>query len=166
MSKLTRETNDKIEALKAKVAELNKQVRDESQRLLNEGFADIFAKYPKLIGFSWNQYTPYFNDGDECTFRVNTDGLIPDFTDESAEESDYEYNTGDSTWNQTTKRYESVPVSKEKKLNNAAYKEICYLINAIDDDTMKATYGNHITVTVSKNEDGSIVSLTEDYDHD
>ena len=88
-------TEEKIEALKAKVAELNKQVREESQRLLNEGFAEIFEKYPKLLSFSWNQYTPYFNDGDECTFRVNVYSLIPDFTDESAEDHDYEYSKGD-----------------------------------------------------------------------
>lgn len=164
MSKL--KTKEKIEALKAKVAELNKQVREESQRLLNEGFAEVFAKYPKLISFSWNQYTPYFNDGDECTFRVNTDSLIPDFTDESAEDHDYEYSTGDSLWNSKTHEYEDVPISNEKKLNNETFEEIYAIVNTIDDDTMKATYGNHITVTVSKNEDGSLKTSTDDYDHD
>jgi len=159
-------TNEKIEALKAKVAELHKQVREESQRLLNEGFTEVFAKYPKLLSFSWNQYTPYFNDGDECTFRVNTDSLIPDFTDESAEDHDYEYNTGESVWNPKTKKYEDLPITDEKKLNNEAYKELVEIVEAIDDDTMKATYGNHITVTVSKNEDGTLKTSTEDYEHD
>lgn len=164
MSKL--KTNEKIEALKTKVAELNKQVREESQRLLNEGFAEVFAKYPKLISFSWNQYTPYFNDGDECTFRVNTDSLLPSFTDESAEDHDYEYSTGDCTWNPKTKQYDYETISDEKKLNNETFEEICAIVNAIDDDTMKATYGNHITVTVSKNEDGSLKTSTDDYEHD
>ena len=159
-------TNEKIEALKAKVAELNKQVREESQRLLNEGFTEVFAKYPKLLSFSWNQYTPYFNDGDECTFRVNTDSLIPDFTDESAEDHDYEYSQGDSTWNPKTKKYDYAELSDEKKLNNEAYNELVEIVEAIDDDTMKATYGNHITVTVSKNEDGTLKTSTEDYEHD
>jgi len=159
-------TNEKIEALKAKVAELNKQVREESQRLLNEGFTEVFEKYPKLLSFSWNQYTPYFNDGDECTFSVNTDSLIPDFTDESAEDHDYEYSKGDSIWNTKTKKYDHAPLSDEKKLNNEAYDELVEIVNAIDDDTMKATYGNHITVTVSKNEDGTLKTSTDDYEHD
>jgi len=159
-------TNEKIEALKAKVAELNKQVREESQRLLNEGFTEVFEKYPKLLSFSWNQYTPYFNDGDECTFSVNTDSLIPDFTDESAEDHNYEYSKGDCEWNSKTKKYDYFPLSDEKKLNNEAYDELVEIVNAIDDDTMKATYGNHITVTVSKNEDGTLKTSTDDYEHD
>jgi hypothetical protein len=159
-------TEEKIEALKAKVAELNKQVREESQRLLNEGFAEIFEKYPKLLSFSWNQYTPYFNDGDECTFRVNVYSLIPDFTDESAEDHDYEYSKGDCEWNSKTKKYDYSPLSDEKKLNNEAYDELVEIVNAIDDDTMKATYGNHITVTVSKNEDGTLKTSTDYYEHD
>ena len=159
-------TNEKIEALKAKVAELNKQVREESQRLLNEGFTEVFEKYPKLLSFSWNQYTPYFNDGDECTFHVNTDSLIPDFTDESAEDHDYDYSKGDRVWNKKTHQYDDLPVSDEKKSNNEAYDELYAIVSAIDDDTMKATYGNHITVTVSKNEDGTLKTSTDDYEHD
>jgi hypothetical protein len=159
-------TKDKIEALKTKVEELNRQVREESQRLLNEGFAEVFSKYPKLNRFSWNQYTPYFNDGEECVFRVNTYSLIPDFTDEPGEDHDYEYTKGDSIWNSSARKYEDVPVSDEKKLNNEAYDEIYDIITAIDEVTMKAMYGNHITVTVSKNEDGSLSTSTEDYDHD
>ena len=129
-------------------------------------FAEVFSKYPKLNSFSWNQYTPYFNDGDECVFRVNTDSLIPDFTDEPGEDHDYEYTKGDRIWNSRASKYEDVPVSDEKKLNNEAYDEIYAIISAIDDDTMEATYGNHITVTVSKNEDGSLSTSTDDYEHD
>src|SRR5688572_27883088 len=27
--------------------------------------------HPEIQQISWTQYTPYFNDGDECTFGVN-----------------------------------------------------------------------------------------------
>jgi hypothetical protein len=158
--------NEKIESLKAKINEINRQVREESQILLNEGFTEVFAKYPKLISFSWNQYTPYFNDGDECIFRVNVDSLIPEFTDEPAENHDYEYEKGDSKWDSKSKKYVGLEVSDGKKLNNEAYDELYEIISAIDGDTMKTTYGNHITVTISKNEDGSIEASTDDYNHD
>lgn len=31
---------------------------------------DIFINIPQLKAISWLQYTPFFNDGDECTFRI------------------------------------------------------------------------------------------------
>lgn len=31
----------------------------------------LFDKHPDLHSFDWTQYTPYFNDGDECIFSVN-----------------------------------------------------------------------------------------------
>src|ERR1700742_4531811 len=105
---------EKIEALKVKVNELNRQVREESKTLLNEGFTEIFANYPKLISFSWNQYTPYFNDGDECIFSVNVDSLIPEFTDEPAENHDYEYEKGDSKWDSKARKRIYVEVSEDK----------------------------------------------------
>ncbi len=34
---------------------------------------EVFQKNPRLLSFSWRQYIPSFNDGDACTFTVNTD---------------------------------------------------------------------------------------------
>ena len=36
-------------------------------------FKPIFEKYSDIRTISWHQYTPYFNDGDECTFGVYTE---------------------------------------------------------------------------------------------
>jgi hypothetical protein len=159
-------SNEAITALQSKVAELNKQIREESQNLLNVEFTKVFEKYPKLNSFTWNQYTPYFNDGDECTFHVNPDSLIPDFSDESGEDHDYEYDKGDSKWDKVSKKYIDLPVSDEKKLNNEAYDEIYSTIAAIDNDTMKAIYGDHVEVTVSKKADGSLKVATEEHEHE
>ena len=165
---MAQKTNPALAALKNRVEELNKQIREESQKLLNVEFVKVFEKFPKLISFSWPQYTPYFADGDECIFHVNPDGLIPDFTDESAEDSDFEYEKKDSEfvnvggkW-QTTK----LKVSPEKALNNAAYDEIYKIISSIDDQTMKAIYGDHVKVSITKNKNGELTTSTEDYEHD
>jgi len=40
--------------------------------LLKKGLNVIFEEYPNIDSISWNQYTPYFNDGDPCEFSVNT----------------------------------------------------------------------------------------------
>ena len=43
------------------------------QVAFNGEVKQLFEKFPRLNSFSWTQYTPYFNDGDTCVFRVHTD---------------------------------------------------------------------------------------------
>jgi hypothetical protein len=35
----------------------------------------LLHKDETIKSISWNQYTPYFNDGDECTFSVHNDDI-------------------------------------------------------------------------------------------
>ncbi len=35
-----------------------------------EGFKEFFEANPTIETFQWPQYTPYFNDGEPCTFGV------------------------------------------------------------------------------------------------
>lgn len=56
---------------KKKVEELRLQLQKTGEQFLAQNFKELFEKYPKLEKISWTQYTPYFNDGDECTFRSN-----------------------------------------------------------------------------------------------
>jgi len=37
-------------------------------------FGPVFDKYPRLLAFHIQAYTPYFNDGDECTFSTYLTG--------------------------------------------------------------------------------------------
>lgn len=38
------------------------------QELFREAVVEIFDKFPSLEQFSWDEYTPHWNDGDECVF--------------------------------------------------------------------------------------------------
>lgn len=48
---------------------------------LRATFSGIFDQLPDLRAVSWLQYTPYFNDGDECVFSVHS----PQFTNATPE---------------------------------------------------------------------------------
>src|SRR5277367_3878309 len=63
----------KYQELRTKIAEARKTMEETAKGCFTEMSADLFAENPTLMGFSWNQYTPYFNDGDECVFRCNSD---------------------------------------------------------------------------------------------
>lgn len=60
-----------LDTLIADYAVTKKKFMDEAQELFKEAVKDIFTKVPGLTAIRWNQYTPYFNDGEPCEFRVN-----------------------------------------------------------------------------------------------
>jgi hypothetical protein len=57
-----------------------RQLEKEYVKIGKEFFKDecrrLFEETPQLIDFGWRQYTPYFNDGEPCTFRCNTDDAM------------------------------------------------------------------------------------------
>ncbi len=64
-----------LNELKAKVTALNderkKIVQAEGQKAISEAFRQLFEAHPRLESVTWAQYTPYFNDGDACTFSLH-----------------------------------------------------------------------------------------------
>ena len=61
----------KIEKHIKKINDLKKAYTGEFELLLLDIFKEIFIKYPELKCFRWNQYSPSFNDGEPCTFKVS-----------------------------------------------------------------------------------------------
>ena len=60
-----------LEQIAADYEKYYKELEEEAKAVVFEEFKKIFVKYPHLTAIKWSQYTPYFNDGDECTFGVN-----------------------------------------------------------------------------------------------
>jgi hypothetical protein len=56
--------------IKAMKAEYQKKIETEGKAALKEEFTAFFRDNPKITAVRWRQYTPYFNDGDPCTFGV------------------------------------------------------------------------------------------------
>lgn len=58
----------------------------------------VFA-FPEIAGIAWTQYTPYFNDGEPCTFSAGEVSVL--FTASEGLEKDddaYEVATADELW--------------------------------------------------------------------
>lgn len=120
--------------------------------------AELQKEFPLIIqphllkddtiqNISWSQYTPYFNDGDECTFGVNNDDIYVN-GDDLSELEGYE---------QSYSRKDREPNNLEKTVD-----EIRAALQAIPQEFYKDLFGDHVRVTV--NRDGTIE--TEEYDHD
>lgn len=66
--------NNTLNNLKSVVDDFNVKFENFTKTIqedLEKEFQKIFDAIPELGLITWNQYTPYFNDGDECVFRVN-----------------------------------------------------------------------------------------------
>lgn len=146
---------EELDALKTRMAELEKEMQEAGGRFFKNAAQDLFDQFPELEQFSWTQYTPYFNDGDTCYFSVHSDypqGIV------NGEE--VELNKSYGTWDAVNRVY--VPKTEsELTVADRIGAVLPDLLAAIPEDAMEKMFGDHVKVTVTR--EGIIV---EDYDHD
>ncbi len=63
-SEIRKEAEVRLEAVRA-------EIRNAGRAALAEASAAFFERNPGVHGFRWTQYTPYWMDGEECTFSAN-----------------------------------------------------------------------------------------------
>lgn len=157
-----------LEALKEKKKEIAK-LKAEAQQMASDAFDDfckeIFEKHPKVESFGWSQYTPYFNDGDTCTFSANTDYIS--INGEHVDDSNWVNKTNVTnwgTWNRELKVYEGrteVPNLDYNEDLSKASDEIVEFLSNFDNDFYITRFGDHAQITVTP--DGVDV---DEYEHD
>jgi hypothetical protein len=107
-------------------------------------FEKVFTAYPELTYVCWTQFTPYFNDGEECTFSVNSFaiGNAPDMDDVSA----YGEYDGDEEgiWSDDYLSGEA----REKYIKVYELQQFCE--SEIGEDVLRAAFGDHSVVTVTR----------------
>jgi hypothetical protein len=160
--------NDKFAILREKQEEI-KKLKEEMLEASNKIFTDltktIFEDHPKLESFGWSQYTPYFNDGETCTFSANTDYIY--INGESIDESDWINETkitNYGTWNREKREYEGrteLPNLDYDKDLVSASDEIREFLSNFDEDFFMSQFGDHAEITIT----AEGVSVDE-YEHD
>jgi hypothetical protein len=103
----------------------------------------VFDKNPDLEKFGWAQYTPYFNDGDECVFSAHSPKILLKGQDEDMYD-EQEYFSRDE-------------ISPEAIVWNNVSK----FLSQFDDNDLKMFFGDHVQVVVTR--DGVEV---DEYEHD
>jgi hypothetical protein len=147
----------KLSNLSSEVAVIQEQIRKTAQEkvvpAIRETLTEMQTVIPSLTKVRWAQCTPYFNDGEECTFRVEEATF--QFSDASVKGSYV------STDDDTGSYYDSWSLSKT--LNPAQYEVLkkfgkdLYGIQEL----LKDAFGDHAQITVTS--DGI---ETESYDHE
>ena len=147
---------NKIKQELANFNEKKKALVEDLRKEFPSLFKELFEKSKKIESISWTQYTPYFNDGDECIFEVHTDYL--DVNGEDVRKLDwYDYRI----------KYEKYhkELTEEGKVDWAECRillDFKELLETIPTEFYEDLFGDHAQVTVYK--DGRIE--VEEYDHD
>lgn len=151
---LIEKINEQLEAFKAKRTDLVKQLQTEFPSLL----LPLLSQSKRIESIGWRQYTPYFNDGDECIFGVHNDDLtINGIDDYDGEENDIAF-IKEKIWDGD----KWVINTNLDKPEFDLLQQIEKVLRSIPDDFYKDLFGDHVKVTVYK--DGRIE--TDEYEHD
>lgn len=151
-----------LDDMNAELSELQKKNQEKSQKIFQEMFKTFFDSNPEIKAIGWRQYTPYFNDGDECVFRCNVDYAWATNTENASNISygEYDGDDGDSVWiyDPDYGDFNDEIIPKSVRTNMTSFRKI---LAKISDDTYKAMFGDHVTVIATR--DGF---ETEYYEHD
>ena len=121
-----------------------------------------------MTEFGWQQYTPYFNDGDPCVFSAGTpwfrtDAEAPGDDDDLYKlQVDYHPTLGTSRWDETARRHVAVELPADKAALSAKCQALAAAIEGgAFDDVLIDAFGDHADITIKR--DGITV---ECYEHD
>lgn len=147
-----------------KLTEISSEMKAAQEKLLvfakTEGKAAIGAALAKcfeaptnLVRIEWTQYTPHFNDGDTCTFRVHEPTLFTETEEDGEQEHEYYCFTSFRDVDYVLKAKQALG---EKTI--AAFLEVW---DQLEEPILEAVFGDHVKVTVTKDE-----VTVEEYNHD
>ncbi|ANF51743.1 hypothetical protein A0O34_15060 [Chryseobacterium glaciei] len=148
-----------LDSIKEKLAALEAQKQETLKDLQKDFpliFKPLFEKSEKIQSVGWRQYTPYFNDGDECTFSANTDDLIINGEDSGDMEAENDF-FNKEIWDGGTKLNPNYIESEGNIIE-----EFQKALSEIPEEFYKELFGDHIKVIIERS--GEI--KTEEYNHD
>lgn len=145
--------------------EINAQLKAAAKDVFKEQSKGLFDAHPLLESFSWTQYTPYFNDGEECVFRSNTAypqiKICKQPSDAEGEEPVKEEDEDNEFYDK--RRYSGshaildYPNTPQEKAGCA----VIDFLKTFDKDELREMFDNHVKVSVTR----AGVDVDE-YDHD
>lgn len=136
------------------VAAAKAQYELKAREAFGHVFKDFLAKHPAVKAIYWTQYTPYFNDGDECMFSINE----IDFLDVDPTECDDIADVHDWQW-----RYDHAAMSyKDDPYNIASSARSLETFMVENDTVLQEIFGDHVSVLITSSGE----AIVNEYEHD
>lgn len=151
---MKKEIQDKINEIEAARQRYRTLIRENGKSLIKVATEGVFETFPGLRSIQWAQYTPYFNDGDACTFSVHECRV--QFTEEywsslseTEKECFYEYGDGWEFDDYQLKQLAATGKGEELRKLSQAIRELDSIKNNLE-EMLEETFGNHVKVIVSR----------------
>jgi hypothetical protein len=149
----------KYTEVKKKIAALKTELKNAASEAFADLSKDVFTANPSLISFGWAQYTPYFNDGDTCTFSALTSYPTVTIKASDGVEVTYDSNRGEYTDGDDNEIEDTALYSEGVDKLEESVQEF---LGSFDDDDLLTMFGDHQKVTVKR--DGTVD--LNDYEHE
>lgn len=168
--------------MESALSKMQNEFQEKMRKLFTDMTEQFFVETPKIKAVVWDQYTPYFNDGEECTFSVHDVYFLTEELDEEDLQSAYNYEEASFNYNASTDAIASNKDYAKRFPSSAAYylKEAAEMeallaeddgtidrcasmarVIGANEDLMRAIFDDHVTVYVTQAK-----SFTEECDHD
>jgi hypothetical protein len=98
MSNFDSSIADKYKNLRSELdkhtAAVHAEIKVEARKVIEAIGAEFFARNPSVVAIRWTQYTPYWQDGDTCTFSAEDPELQLFATEDDDEERYFQGHQG------------------------------------------------------------------------
>lgn len=139
-----------MDSFSAKFEETMNNLKKDLQKQLETAFKLFFEKHPEVATIHWVQYTPYFNDGDECVFGVHELYFTktPWNELENYWGEDDEGLISEKYWDNVTRKYVINPDLSSDLAEDM--NKFAKVFGSLDDDIHRAAFGDHVWVMAHK----------------
>jgi hypothetical protein len=117
--------NDKLKLLVEEIHKLKQELTQKARDGLMQCLKELFEMHPEVKKLQFTAYTPYWNDGEECTYWCNAS--CPDINVSDDEDEDEEY----------------------PKVSRKVADVFSKALSTIDDDTWYDIVGDHALVIIT-----------------
>ena len=150
---------ERLAAIKKEITDLKEAAKLKAREVFDAEMKRLFQGIGELISITWTQYTPYFNDGDTCTFSSHhcDFGWTGEIEGQEIEVPIYESAKYAVELSGVDEETHDRIMARAKAIEN----EVGSILRVFDDDDMENLFGDHAEVTVTV--DGS---SSDYYEHD
>lgn len=134
MSLLSELTN-KLNVERDKIFESKRKYNEIARESFKDVYKTFFELCPDVQAVVWTQYTPYFNDGDECVFNVNQASFIVGGFDSEELVDPYQYDDEDN--------YETLPIPSSGSWDKEIESNNRFISNPSSSEWAKYYYPKH-----------------------
>lgn len=134
-----------IDDVEAKLTKMKEEARALAQKEFEHASQELFRLIPRLKALIWSQYSPYFNDGDECVFGVNSVSAM------SFIPEDFDFQIPEDEEEQNHFIISDYDDENRESLSELEIRAINAMSNFIEtnEELMEDLFGNHVYVILT-----------------